>query len=168
MGLYLFEGTFPSAKFSKDVQKLGSLSSDGLYKLVEWFKSLENISEITNNDVKKIEKLSLGQDITTAISITRFILRKWELLNLSIDMLIEDFKTIELEEDITKKLYTYFQELETIKHKTYINYLESRESRLGIPVISDVNVSWNMRAIFAEHKSEEFYGELLEEDMFLL
>ena len=30
-------------------------------------------------------------------------------------MLIEDFKTIELEEDITKKLYTYFQELETIK-----------------------------------------------------
>lgn len=166
MGLALFEGGWPSQGFDKDLKVLATAETADLSKLADWFKSWTCLGTFSIEEERRVRNLfpdrTKGEIVDTWISVTFFVLREWERLNLSLTQIAKDFQTLGLEDNLIKKLQDYFQSLEQIKRKAHLDYLKRRNARLGVPVIESINGTWNLRAIFEEDQDGNYVGEVVD------
>ena len=166
MGLKLFKDRWADEEFFSDLDALAGLDKNDLLKFAEWVKSVGDLSNVSDEEGDKVveifPELEKQKKLDECFRVTRFILRVWESLDLSLEQIANDFRTIKLEQTTVSKLQDYFHNLESIKRKALIDYLKRREERGGIPLLKKIYGSWDMRAVFEEDIEGKTFGELIE------
>ncbi len=135
-----------------DLTKLSELKQQQLDALAEWFATSEKVVGLLNEDIVKTSKETEIEPNTLrdVIHVVRYTTYHWHKSKISLDELIEDFKSIEIKTEGLKKLKEFYAKIKEVRIKIAKQILRHSHSLAALPKLSDLSIVCDLRPVLAE------------------
>jgi len=145
-------GRATSSQFADDLRLLLNLDSQKRAGFARLFQDMPNLYPNSTADLAPLaSELQMDRnELGRMIAMTRFVLHRWSISDLSEADLRTDFLETKFEESESEVLVEFFRSVAGTRDKVRRAALKRAYEQLGLPTVDDINLVWDIRPMFEE------------------